>query len=32
VASLSVEIGRELGLDAAGLKAVEYAGVLHDIG
>jgi putative nucleotidyltransferase with HDIG domain len=32
VASLSVEIGRELGLDAAGLKAVEHAGVLHDIG
>jgi putative nucleotidyltransferase with HDIG domain len=32
VAALSVEIGRELGLDAAALQALEYAGVLHDIG
>jgi putative nucleotidyltransferase with HDIG domain len=32
VASLSVEIGRELGLDGAQLTALEYAGILHDIG
>jgi putative nucleotidyltransferase with HDIG domain len=32
VASLSVEIGRELGLDAAALTALEYGGILHDIG
>ncbi|HET9554758.1 MAG TPA: HD domain-containing phosphohydrolase [Anaeromyxobacteraceae bacterium] len=32
VAALSVEIGRELGLDAAALQALEYAGILHDIG
>jgi HD-GYP domain-containing protein (c-di-GMP phosphodiesterase class II) len=32
VAGLAVEIGRELGLDAEALRALEYAGVLHDIG
>jgi len=32
VAALSVEIGRELGLDAEPLKTLEYAGILHDIG
>jgi putative nucleotidyltransferase with HDIG domain len=32
VAALSVEIGRELGLPADGLRALEYAGILHDIG
>jgi putative nucleotidyltransferase with HDIG domain len=32
VASLSVEIGRELGLTGPALLALEYAGVLHDIG
>ena len=32
VAALSVEIGRELGLSEAALKALEYGGVLHDIG
>jgi putative nucleotidyltransferase with HDIG domain len=32
VAALSVEIGRELGLSAAELNALEYAGILHDIG
>jgi len=28
----SVEIGREMGLDGADLKALEYGGLLHDIG
>jgi putative nucleotidyltransferase with HDIG domain len=32
VARLSVEIGRELGLDQASLTALEYGGILHDIG
>jgi putative nucleotidyltransferase with HDIG domain len=32
VALLSVEIGRELGLDAAALRTLEFCGVLHDIG
>ena len=32
VATLSVEIGRELGLAGPALLALEYAGVLHDIG
>jgi HD-GYP domain-containing protein (c-di-GMP phosphodiesterase class II) len=32
VAALAVEIGRELRLSAAALKALEYGGVLHDIG
>ena len=32
VATLSVEIGRELGLTGPALLALEYAGVLHDIG
>jgi len=32
VAALSVEIGRELALDADVLQALEYAGILHDIG
>jgi putative nucleotidyltransferase with HDIG domain len=32
VGRLSVEIGRELGLDAAALKALEYGGLLHDVG
>jgi putative nucleotidyltransferase with HDIG domain len=32
VAALSVEIGRELGLADADLHALEYAGILHDIG
>ncbi len=32
VATLSVEIGRELGLSADALKALEYGGILHDIG
>jgi HD-GYP domain-containing protein (c-di-GMP phosphodiesterase class II) len=32
VASLSVEIGRELGLAADALQALEYGGILHDIG
>ncbi len=32
VAALAVEIGREMGLDVALLKALEYAGLLHDIG
>ncbi len=32
VAALSVEIGRELSLDADVLQALEYAGILHDIG
>jgi putative nucleotidyltransferase with HDIG domain len=32
VATLAVEIGRELGLPAEELHALEYAGILHDIG
>lgn len=32
VAALSVEIGRELGLDEAALRSLRYAGILHDIG
>jgi putative nucleotidyltransferase with HDIG domain len=32
VAALSVEIGRELGLAADTLQALEYGGILHDIG
>jgi putative nucleotidyltransferase with HDIG domain len=32
VAALAVEIGRELGLPARALKALEHGGILHDIG
>ncbi len=32
VAELSVEIGRELGLPREQLQALEFAGILHDIG
>jgi HD-GYP domain-containing protein (c-di-GMP phosphodiesterase class II) len=32
VAALSVEIGRELGLAPDALQALEYSGILHDIG
>jgi HD-GYP domain-containing protein (c-di-GMP phosphodiesterase class II) len=32
VAALSVEIGRELALDPEALRALEYGGILHDIG
>jgi HD-GYP domain-containing protein (c-di-GMP phosphodiesterase class II) len=32
VAALSVEIGRELGLAPDALQALEYGGILHDIG
>jgi len=32
VAALSIEIGRELALDAEALQALEYGGILHDIG
>ncbi|HEX9050833.1 MAG TPA: HD domain-containing phosphohydrolase [Anaeromyxobacter sp.] len=32
VAALSVEIGRELGLERDVLQALEYGGILHDIG
>jgi HD-GYP domain-containing protein (c-di-GMP phosphodiesterase class II) len=32
VASLAVEIGRELKLPADALAALEYAGILHDVG
>jgi putative nucleotidyltransferase with HDIG domain len=32
VAALSVEIGRELGLDEVALKSLQFAGILHDIG
>jgi len=32
VADLAVEIGRELGCDAATLQALEYGGLLHDVG
>ncbi len=32
VADLAVEIGRELGLPPARLQALEYGGLLHDVG
>jgi HD-GYP domain-containing protein (c-di-GMP phosphodiesterase class II) len=32
VASLSVEIGREMGLTDEALKTLQYGGILHDIG
>ncbi len=32
VAALAVEVGRELGLSPEALQALEYGGVLHDIG
>ncbi len=32
VSALAVEIGRELGLAPDALQALEYAGILHDIG
>jgi putative nucleotidyltransferase with HDIG domain len=32
VSALAVEIGRELGLGQEDLKALEYGGILHDIG
>ncbi len=32
VAELAVEIGREMKLDEAALKALAYGGILHDIG
>jgi len=32
VAALSIEIGRELALGAEALQALEYGGILHDIG
>jgi putative nucleotidyltransferase with HDIG domain len=32
VAALAVEIGRELGLSDVALRAVEYGGILHDVG
>ncbi len=32
VAALAVEIGRELGLGREALQALEYGGILHDIG
>jgi putative nucleotidyltransferase with HDIG domain len=32
VAKLSVEIGRELGLDDATLRVLEFGGILHDVG
>jgi putative nucleotidyltransferase with HDIG domain len=32
VSTLAIEIGRELGLPAAEVEALEYAGILHDIG
>jgi len=32
VAALSVEIGREMGLDEPALRSLRYAGILHDIG
>ena len=32
VAALAVEIGRELGLGPEALQALEYGGILHDIG
>jgi putative nucleotidyltransferase with HDIG domain len=32
VAQLAVEIGRELGLDEAELRILEFSGILHDVG
>ena len=32
VAELAIAVGRELGLDAAQLKALAYGGLLHDVG
>ena len=32
VADLAVEIGREMGCDARTLQALEYGGLLHDVG
>jgi putative nucleotidyltransferase with HDIG domain len=32
VSALAVDIGRELGLETDALKALEYGGILHDIG
>jgi putative nucleotidyltransferase with HDIG domain len=32
VATLAVEIGRELGLDDAELRVLEFSGILHDVG
>jgi putative nucleotidyltransferase with HDIG domain len=32
VAAIAVETGKELGLPAADLRALQYAGILHDIG
>jgi putative nucleotidyltransferase with HDIG domain len=32
VAKLAVEIGRELGLDDADLRVLEFSGILHDVG
>jgi len=32
VAQLAVEIGRELGLDEAELRTLEFSGILHDVG
>ena len=32
VAALAVEVGRELGLGAEALQALQYGGILHDIG
>jgi putative nucleotidyltransferase with HDIG domain len=32
VSALAVEVGRELGLEAEALRALEYGGILHDIG
>jgi putative nucleotidyltransferase with HDIG domain len=32
VAKLAVEIGRELGLDDATLRILEFGGILHDVG
>jgi HD-GYP domain-containing protein (c-di-GMP phosphodiesterase class II) len=32
VAALAVDIGLELGLDADALRALEYGGILHDVG
>jgi putative nucleotidyltransferase with HDIG domain len=32
VATLSVEVGRELGLDAADLRTLQFSGILHDVG
>ncbi|HTP52656.1 MAG TPA: HD domain-containing phosphohydrolase [Anaeromyxobacteraceae bacterium] len=32
VAELAVEVGREMGCDATTLQALEYGGLLHDVG